>query len=89
MSKISDMSGNEVDKFWNPFVDTMSFYEKKFIETKLNVKDCDIMNTSNGMQFMSLDRTMFLKIQSLLNLVEEEIDVIDKAVIMYHDQVIW
>lgn len=38
---------------------------------------------------MSLDRTMFLKIQSLLNLLEEKVPIIDKTVVMYHDQVIW
>lgn len=53
------------------------------------MKDNDVMNTFNGMQFMSLDRTMFLRIQSLMNLLEEQLDIIDKTVIMYHDQVIW
>ena len=55
----------------------------------MEIHDCDIMNTFNGMQFMSLDRTMFLKTQSLLNLLEEKLPILDKTVIMYHDQVIW
>jgi hypothetical protein len=51
----------------------------KFIEKKLNIKNCDLLNTFNGMQFMTLDKTMFLKIQSLLNKLEETILIIDKV----------
>jgi hypothetical protein len=38
---------------------------------------------------MSLDRTMFLKIQSLLNKLEESLSIIDKVVVMYDEQLIW
>ena len=61
----------------------------KYIEKKLNIRDCDIMNTFNGIHFMSLDRTIYLKIQSLLNLLEEKVPLVNKTVVMYCDQVIW
>jgi len=47
------------------------------------------MNTFNGIQFMSLDRTMYLKIQCLLNYLEEQIPIVNKTVVMHQDQVIW
>ncbi len=47
------------------------------------------MNTFNGIHFMSLDRTIYLKIQSLLNLLEEKVPLVNKTVVMYCDQVIW
>ena len=53
------------------------------------MKNCDLVNTFNGMHFMPLDRTMFLKIQSLLNKLEESLPIIDKVVVMYEEQLIW
>jgi len=47
------------------------------------------MNTFNGIQFMSLDRGMYLKIQCLLNLLEEKVPLVNKTVVMHQDQVIW
>lgn len=47
------------------------------------------MNTFNGLQFMSLDRNMYLKIQSLLNLLEEKLPLVQRVVVMHNDQVIW
>jgi len=47
------------------------------------------MNTFNGIQFMSLDRTMYLRIQCLLNYLEEQIPIANKTVVMHQDQVIW
>lgn len=64
-------------------------YFTKYIEKKLNVQDCDIMSTFNGIQFMSLDRNMYLKIQCLLNYLEEKVEYVDKVVVMHNDQLIW
>lgn len=61
----------------------------KIIEKKLSVQDCDIMNTFNGIRFMSLDRGMYLKIQCLLNLLEEKLPLIDKTIVMHQDEMIW
>ena len=47
------------------------------------------MNTFNGIQFMSLDRGMYLKIQCLLNLLEEKVPLVNKTIVMHQDQVIW
>lgn len=47
------------------------------------------MNTFNGLQFMSLDRSMYLKIQSLLNLLEEKLPLVQRVVVMHNEQVIW
>ncbi|RNA01621.1 vacuolar fusion CCZ1 -like protein [Brachionus plicatilis] len=67
----------------------MKLFFDDYIETKLNVRDYDIMNTFNGLQFMSLDRNMYLKIQSLLNLLEEKLPLVQRVVVMHSDQVIW
>lgn len=47
------------------------------------------MNTFEGIQFMSLDRAMYLKIQCLLNLLEEKVPLVNRTVVMHQDQVIW
>ena len=52
----------------------------KYIEKQLNIQDSDIMNTFNGIHFMSLDRCMYLKIQCLLNFLEEKIPLVNKTV---------
>lgn len=69
--------------------ENLKLYFDKLIEQKLNVNDSNIINTFGGMEFMSLDRTMFLKIQSILNLLEESINIIDKTVVMFNDKIIW
>lgn len=38
---------------------------------------------------MSLDRNIYLKIQCLLNLLEEKVPLVNKTVVMHADQVIW
>jgi hypothetical protein len=70
-------------------IQTYYSIHEKYIEKKLHIRDCDIMNTFNGIHFMSLDRTIYLKIQSLLNLLEEKVPLVNKTVVMYCDQVIW
>ncbi len=55
----------------------------------MNVQNCDILNTFNGIHFMSLDRNIYLKIQCLLNLLEEKVPLVNKTVVMHVDQVIW
>jgi hypothetical protein len=67
----------------------LKLYFDAFIDNKLNINDYNLINTFGGMQFMSLDRTMFLKIQSIINLLEESITIIDKIVVMFNDKVIW
>jgi hypothetical protein len=47
------------------------------------------MNTFDGIQFMALDRGMYLKIQCLLNLLEENVPIVNKTIVMHQDQVIW
>jgi hypothetical protein len=69
--------------------ENLKVYFDDFIEKKLNVQDCNIMNTFNGIQFMSLDRSMYLKIQCLLNLLEEKVPLVDKTVVMHNDELIW
>jgi hypothetical protein len=69
--------------------ENLKLYFDEFIEKRLNVQDCNIMNTFNGIQFMSLERSMYLKIQCLLNLLEEKVPLVDKTVVMHNDQLIW
>jgi hypothetical protein len=69
--------------------ENLKSYFDEYIEKRLNVHDCNIMNTFNGIQFMSLDRSMYLKIQCLLNLLEEKVPLVDKTVVMHNDQLIW
>jgi hypothetical protein len=69
--------------------ENLKLYFDDYIETKLNIQDSDIMNTFNGIHFMSLDRCMYLKIQCLLNFMEEKIPLVNKTVVMHNDQVIW
>ncbi|CAF0762218.1 unnamed protein product [Brachionus calyciflorus] len=69
--------------------ENLKIFFDDYIENKLNVHDSDIMNTFNGLQFMSLDRNMYLKIQCLLNLLEEKVSLVEKVVVMHQDQVIW
>lgn len=64
-------------------------YFNNYIEKKLTVEDADIMSTFDGIQFMSLDRGMYLKIQCLLNYLEENVPLVNKTVVMHQDQVIW
>ena len=47
------------------------------------------MNTFEGIQFMSLERSIYLKIQCLLNYLEENVPLVNTTVVMHHDQVIW
>ena len=64
-------------------------YFDHYIEKKLNIADCDIMNTFDGINFMPLDGPTYLKIQCLLNFLEERVPIIEKVVVMHGDQVIW
>lgn len=38
---------------------------------------------------MSLDRNMYLRIQCLLNYIEEKVDIVERVVVMHNDQLIW
>lgn len=69
--------------------ENLKVYFDNYIEKKLNVIDCDIMNTFNGINFMPLGRSMYLKVQCLLNYLEERVPIVDKVVVMHNDQVIW
>lgn len=69
--------------------ENLETYFNNYIENKLSVHDADIMNTFDGIQFMSLDRGMYLKIQCLLNYLEENVPLVNKTVVMHQDQVIW
>ena len=68
---------------------SLSSHFDEYVEKKLNVQDCNIMNTFNGIQFMSLDRSMYLKVQCLLNSLEEKVPLVDKTIVMHNDQLIW
>ena len=69
--------------------ENLKVYFDNYIEKKLNVIDCDIMNTFNGINFMPLGRSMYLKVQCLLNYLEERVPIVEKVVVMHNDQVIW
>ena len=53
------------------------------------IDECDLMSTFSGIHFMSLDRGTYLKVQCLVNMLEESVPFIDHTVVMYNDQVIW
>lgn len=62
------------------------YLDKKLLTT---VVDSNLVNTFNGIQFMSLDRSMYLKVQCLLNQLEEKVPLVEKTVVMHNDQLIW
>jgi hypothetical protein len=71
--------------------ENLKVYFDNFIENKLksSVINSDIQNTFNGLKFMSLYRGMFLRIQSLLNQLEEKVPIANKVIVMFNDEIIW
>jgi len=55
----------------------------------LKLNNSDILDVFQGLQFLPLDKTTFLKVQCFMNLVEAMFTQIKYTAFLYNDQVVW
>lgn len=55
----------------------------------LKLTNADVLNIFSGFQYLPLDSQTFLKVQSVLNLVESSFPIIEFTTFLYNDHIIW
>ncbi|XP_005998421.1 vacuolar fusion protein CCZ1 homolog isoform X1 [Latimeria chalumnae] len=60
----------------------------RYLQT-LHLKSCDLLDVFGGISFFPLDKMTYLKIQSFVNKVEENLDLVKYTAFLYNDQLIW
>ncbi|XP_066583435.1 vacuolar fusion protein CCZ1 homolog [Prorops nasuta] len=63
------------------------FYSRYLLSLKLN--NSDILDIFQGLQFLPLDKTTFLKVQCFMNLIEAMFSQVKYTAFLYNDQVVW
>lgn len=63
------------------------FYSRYLPSLKLN--NSDILDVFQGLQFLPLDKTTFLRVQCFMNLVEAMFSQVKYTAFLYNDQVVW
>lgn len=60
----------------------------QYLQT-LHLQFCDLLDVFAGISFFPLDKMTYLKIQSFVNRVEENLSLIKYTAFLYNDQLIW
>uniref|UniRef100_A0A0A9XQP9 Vacuolar fusion protein CCZ1 n=2 Tax=Lygus hesperus TaxID=30085 RepID=A0A0A9XQP9_LYGHE len=55
----------------------------------LRLAECDILNVFDGVQFLPLDRTTFLRSQCFVNLVEATFPTVSHSLLLYDSNLVW
>jgi hypothetical protein len=55
----------------------------------LTADDADLFGTMDGIHFLSVNKNVFLQIQSFVNSVESSFDQIKNTVFMFRDHMVW
>ncbi|CAD7083480.1 unnamed protein product [Hermetia illucens] len=63
------------------------FYSKYLLTIKL--KSCDILDVVQSIQYLPLERMLFLRIHTFINMIEETFPRIQKCIFLYNDQLVW
>ncbi|XP_024941079.1 vacuolar fusion protein CCZ1 homolog isoform X2 [Cephus cinctus] len=63
------------------------FYSRYLLSLKLN--NSDILDVFQGLQFLPLDKTTFLRVQCFMNLVEAMFSQVKYTAFLYNDQLVW
>lgn len=66
----------------------MDSFFSKYLST-INWSSLDVMTSVNGIQFLPLDKTTYLKIQCFVNVIEAKFPVIKYTVFLYNDHLVW
>jgi len=56
---------------------------------RMPVENADLADSYLGIQFLPLDKLSFLKVQSLVNHIEQKFLCVNSTTVLYQDQVIW
>uniref|UniRef100_A0A8C5FSC0 CCZ1 homolog, vacuolar protein trafficking and biogenesis associated n=1 Tax=Gadus morhua TaxID=8049 RepID=A0A8C5FSC0_GADMO len=60
----------------------------RYLQT-LHLQSCDLLDVFGGISFFPLDKMTYLKIQSFVNRVEENLRLVKYTAFLYNDQLIW
>jgi len=55
----------------------------------LNFEQLDLFNTLEGIQFLPVDKNVYLRIQSFINLTEDHFPKLQYAAFLYRDHLVW
>jgi len=64
-----------------------SFFSTYFLSLKLQYSD--ILDVYNGILFLPLDKTMFLRVQCLVNYIEASFPHVKHSAFLYNDHLVW
>ena len=53
------------------------------------VENADLADSYLGIQFLPLDKLSFLKVQSMVNHIEQKFPIVNSTTVLYQDQVVW
>ena len=79
---ISDKYGLE------PLKDRLQYFYSRYLQT-LNFGQSDILDVCNGISFLPLDKTTFLKVQCFTNVVEATFSPVEHTCFLQGDQLLW
>uniref|UniRef100_A0A4W4F9S2 CCZ1/INTU/HSP4 first Longin domain-containing protein n=1 Tax=Electrophorus electricus TaxID=8005 RepID=A0A4W4F9S2_ELEEL len=60
----------------------------RYLQT-IHLQSCDLLDVFGGISFLPLDKMTYLKIQSFVNKVEENLSLVKYTAFLYNDQLIW
>ena len=66
----------------------LCFFYSRYLQT-LNFSHLDIRDIYHGIVFLPVDQSIFLKVQSFLNLVETSFPAVVHTCFLYDDQLLW
>ena len=72
----------------NALKEKLHFFYSRYLQT-LNFSHFDILDIYHGITFLPVDHSMFLRVQSFLNLIETSFPSIIHSCILHNDQLLW
>ena len=66
----------------------LSYFYSRYLQT-LNFSQFDILDIYHGISFLPVDQSIFLRVQSFLNLIETSFPSVMHSCFLYNDQLLW
>jgi hypothetical protein len=57
--------------------------------TDVSLNEANIVDALHGMQFLPIDKRLYLRLQSTVNQTEQTFPCIDETLLFYHDTLLW